>query len=73
MKLNKQTVYSYLRHVVALTVGAILTVSQTKHISVFDFSTAEWLLVANSLWIALFPVAQRAVSKSDVAFGVNAR
>jgi hypothetical protein len=37
--------------------------------SPLDFGNGEWLLVANSLWASLVPVALRWVNKKDPAFG----
>lgn len=34
-----------------------------------DFGSSEWLLVANSLWASLIPVALRYLNKKDPAFG----
>jgi hypothetical protein len=50
--------------------GAISIVMATSNISSpLDFGNGEWLLVANSLWASLVPVALRWVNKKDPAFG----
>jgi len=60
---------SYLRHVLTLILGSIITVQKATGVSVVDFTAVDWLLVANSLWLALLPVAMRYFDKNDPAFG----
>ena len=69
-QMNKALIESYLRNLLGQVIGAIMVVSQTADAgSPFDFGQAEWLLVANSLWASLIPVALRWVNKKDAAFG----
>jgi hypothetical protein len=47
-----------------------MIVMQTSGVSSpLDFSSSEWLLVANALWASLVPVALRYINKQDPAFG----
>lgn len=68
--MNKALIESYLRNLLGQVVGAITIVASTSGIgSPIDFGQAEWLLVANSLWASLVPVALRYINKKDPAFG----
>jgi hypothetical protein len=68
--MNKAMIESYLRNLLGQAVGAITIVSQTSGVgSPADFGQSEWLLVANSLWASLVPVALRYINKKDPAFG----
>jgi hypothetical protein len=68
--MNKAMIDSYLRNLAGQVVGAIMIVVQTSGIaSPLEFSTSEWLLVANALWASLVPVALRYINKQDPAFG----
>ena len=68
--MNKALIESYLRNLLGQVIGAVMVVSQTSGVgSPLDFGQAEWLLVANSLWASLIPVALRWVNKKDPAFG----
>lgn len=61
---------SYVRNLAGQVIGAVIIVTQTSGISTpLDFSSSEWLLVANALWASLVPVALRYVNKKDPAFG----
>lgn len=64
---------SYLRNLLGQLFGAMVIVSQTSGLDMpFGFGQSEWLLVANSLWASLVPVAIRYVKKNDPAFGLIA-
>jgi hypothetical protein len=68
--MNKAMIESYLRNLLGQAIGAITIVSQTSGVgSPIDFGQSEWLLVANSLWASLVPVALRYINKKDPAFG----
>lgn len=68
--MNKALIESYLRNLLGQVIGAVMVVSQTADAGTFlEFGKAEWLLVANSLWASLIPVALRWVNKKDPAFG----
>lgn len=68
--MNKAAIESYARNLFGQVVAAVMIVSQTSGISSpLDFSSNEWLLVANALWASLIPVALRWVNKKDPAFG----
>ena len=73
MKINSAMIQSYVRNLVGQVIGAATVVTAATHISVANFGTHEWLLVANSLWASLVPVALRYVNKNDPAFGVIAK
>ncbi len=69
-QMNKALIESYLRNLLGQVIGAVMVVSQTSGISSpLNFGQGEWLLVANSLWASLIPVALRWVNKKDPAFG----
>ena len=68
--MNKAMIESYLRNLAGQVIGAVMIVMQTSGVgSPIDFSTSEWLLVANALWASLVPVALRYLNKKDPAFG----
>ena len=67
---TKAMLESYARNLIGQVMGAISIVMATSNISSpLDFGNSEWLLVANSLWASLVPVALRWVNKKDPAFG----
>lgn len=69
-KANKAMIDSYVRNLAGQVLGAVMIVMQTSGVaSPLDFSTGEWLLVANALWASLVPVALRYLNKKDPAFG----
>ena len=72
MKINQSMIQSYLRNLVGQIIGAAQIVSATTGTSIADFGGHEVLLVANSLWASLIPVALRYVNKKDPAFGLIA-
>ena len=68
--MNKAVIESYARNLAGQVLGAIVIVSQTSGISSpLSFGSGEWLLVANSLWASIVPVAIRWFNKKDPAFG----
>lgn len=68
--MNKAMIDSYVRNLLGQVIGAVMIVMQTSGVaSPIDFSTSEWLLVANALWASLIPVALRWANKQDPAFG----
>lgn len=68
--MNKAMIESYLRNLLGQVFGAVTIVASTSGISSpLDFGQGEWLLVANSLWASLVPVALRYFNKKDPAFG----
>jgi hypothetical protein len=71
--MNKTMIESYVRNLVGQVFGAMVIVSQTSGQDMpFGFGQSEWLLVANSLWASLVPVALRYINKKDPAFGLIA-
>ena len=71
--MNKLAIESYLRNLAGQVIGAIMIVTQTSGIaSPVDFSTSEWLLVANALWASLIPTLLRWLNKKDASFGLVA-
>jgi hypothetical protein len=71
--MNKAVISSYARNLLGQVIGAIVVVMQVKGLATpLEFSQGEWLLVANSLWASLVPVALRYVNKKDPAFGLVA-
>jgi hypothetical protein len=70
MKLNNAAIESYLRNLLGQVIAAIMVVTQAKGISSpLEFSSTEWILVANALWGSLIPTALRWANKKDPAFG----
>ena len=68
--MNKAMIESYVRNLAGQVIGAVMIVMQTSGAATpLDFSSGEWLLVANALWASLVPVALRWVNKKDPAFG----
>ena len=68
--MNKAMIESYVRNLAGQVFGAVMIVTQTSGLSSpVDFGSSEWLLVANSLWASLIPVALRYINKKDPAFG----
>lgn len=73
MKINQAMIESYARNLLGQVIGAATIVAATTHVSISSFGGHEWLLVANSLWASLVPVALRYVNKKDPAFGMVAQ
>lgn len=69
MKINQAMIESYVRNLLGQIVAATAIISGTTHVSLFNFGTNEWGLVANTLWASLVPVILRYVNKKDPAFG----
>lgn len=68
--MNKAAVESYVRNLLGQIIGAVMIVMQTANVaSPLEFSSGEWLLVANALWASLIPTALRWLNKKDPAFG----
>jgi len=71
--MNKAMIQSYAENLAGQVFGAMVIVSQTSGQDMpFGFGTGEWLLVANTLWSSLVPVAIRYAKKTDPAFGLVA-
>lgn len=73
MKINQAMIESYARNLLGQAIAAITIVSNTSNLSMFNFGSHEWVLVANTLWGALVPVALRYLNKKDPAFGFVAQ
>ena len=73
MKINQAMIESYVRNLIGQVISAATVVTAATNVSISNFGTHEWLLVANSLWASLVPVALRYVNKNDPAFGVVAQ
>jgi len=69
MKLNKTALESYARHLLGAVVSAIAAIGALTGQSPVDFSSGDWWAVANSVWVAVVPVAIRYINKQDPAFG----
>lgn len=67
--MKKQVVVSYLQSLLATALTAALAIGKSP----LDFTSADLKIVVNSVWVAFIPVVIRALSKSDTAFGVNAK
>ncbi len=70
---TKAMLDSYLRNLLGVVLALVTTTMASAGVaSPLDFSTAEWLTVANGLWAAAVPTLIRYVSKKDPAFGLVA-
>lgn len=63
--MNKAMWASYGRSFLATVLGAIFAVGKLPT----EFTVADWSAVANSVWIAVIPVAIRYLNPNDDAFG----
>ena len=72
MKINQALITSYARNLLGQVFAAVTIVSQTSNLSIENFGSSQWSLVANALWGSLVPVALRFVNKQDSAFGLGA-
>jgi len=63
--MNKEMLYSYLRTFGATVLSAIFAIGKLP----FDFTVSDWRSVANSVWIAIIPVAIRYLNPNDAGFG----
>jgi hypothetical protein len=70
MKINKTLLESYARHLSVAVITAIVAIANVAHISPVNFTSGEWILVANTLWLSALPVIQRYFNKQDPAFGL---
>lgn len=71
MKINQALITSYARNLLGQVFAAVTIVSQTSNLSIENFGSSQWSLVANALWGSLVPVALRFVNKQDSAFGLG--
>ena len=65
--MKKQVLISYLQSLLATALTAALAIGKSP----LDFTSTDFKMVVNSVWIAFIPVIIRALSKNDTAFGVN--
>jgi hypothetical protein len=76
IKMNKETktmLDSYLRNLLGVVLALVTTTMASAGVSSpLEFSTAEWLTVANGLWAAAVPTLLRYLNKKDPAFGLVA-
>jgi hypothetical protein len=63
--MNKAMLASYGRSFLATALGAIFAMGKLPT----EFTSADWLAVANAIWIAVIPVAIRWLNSNDPAFG----
>jgi len=69
LKINKNLLASYGRHLTVTVFTAIFAISNVSHISPLNFTKGEWVLVANTLWLSALPVIRRYFNKKDPVFG----
>lgn len=69
MKINKNLLASYGRHLAATILTAIFAIANVSHVSPLSFTKGEWILVANTLWLSALPVIRRYFNKKDPVFG----
>lgn len=61
---------SYARNLLGQILAAVSIVMSAKGLATpLEFSTGEWLLVANTLWASAVPTVIRWANKKDPAFG----
>ena len=63
--MNRAMLKSYGRALLATALTAMLALHKTP----LEFTSADWLLVANSVWVSFIPVLIRALDPNDTAFG----
>lgn len=63
--MNKAMIASYLRVLLATALTAVFAVGKVPT----EFTQAEWLAVANAIWVAVIPVVIRWLNPNDPAFG----
>ena len=63
--MNKAMLASYGRAFLATALGAIFATGKLPT----QLTGAEWLAIANTIWIAVIPVAIRYLNPNDPAFG----
>ena len=59
--MNKNVVYSYLRHLLITAGGIALAVVKAKHIPLLHLTKTDLLTVANAVWLAILPQLRFAV------------
>ena len=69
MKLNKAMLDSYGRHLLGAVIAAVAAIGALTGKSPVDFASGDWWAVANSVWVAIVPVAMRFFNTQDPAFG----
>jgi len=58
---------SYFRALLATLLTAVVAVGKLP----FEFSSLDWLVVANAVWVAALPPLIRFLNPNDTAFGVT--
>ena len=53
--MNKQALFSYLRHLAVTAAGIAIAIVQTQHIGLAHLSKTDVLTVANAVWLAILP------------------
>jgi len=53
--MNKQILFSYLRHLAVTAVGAVIAIVNVKHIGLTHLTKADALVVGNAVWLAILP------------------
>lgn len=69
MKFNKSMLDSYGRHLLGAVIAAVAAIGALTGKSPVDFASGDWWAVANSVWVAIVPVAMRFFNTQDPAFG----
>lgn len=73
MKLNKALLLSYVRHLGSIAFGVVIATAELTGRDVVSFTKGDWILVANSFWLAVLPIIKRFVSKKFPDFGIVAK
>ena len=63
--MNKAMITSYLRVLLATALTAVFAIGKLPT----EFTQAEWLAVANAIWVAVIPVVIRWLNPNDPAYG----
>lgn len=63
--MNTAALASYARAFLATALAAIFAVGKLPT----EFTSSEWLAVANAIWISVIPVVIRWLNPNDPAFG----
>jgi hypothetical protein len=53
--MNKQVLFSYLRHLAVTAVGVVIAIVQTQHVGLAHLTKADVLTIANAVWLAILP------------------
>lgn len=67
--MNTAILASYARAFLATALAAIFAIEKLP----WQFTTTEWMAVANTIWISTIPVVIRWLNPNDPAFGLGSK